>query len=38
MKAGGKQSLFFNPEDVGDMFLQNVGWLSMHYMVLYHRK
>jgi hypothetical protein len=21
--------LFFNPEDEGDMFLRNVGWLSM---------
>jgi hypothetical protein len=28
VKAGGKQSLlglFFDPEDVGDMFLRNVG-------------
>jgi hypothetical protein len=23
--------LFFDPEDGGNMFLQNVGWLSMDY-------
>jgi hypothetical protein len=23
--------LFFDPEDGGDLFLQNVGWLSMVY-------
>jgi hypothetical protein len=27
--------LFFGPEDEGDIFLRNVGWLSMAYMVLY---
>jgi hypothetical protein len=28
-------SLFFNPEDGDDTFLQNVSWLSMDYTVLY---
>jgi hypothetical protein len=27
--------LLFDPEDGGDMFLQNTGWLSTNYMVLY---
>jgi hypothetical protein len=31
-------SLFFNPEDVGNMFLQNVGWRSTDYMALYPRR
>jgi hypothetical protein len=31
-------ALFFNPEDGDDMFLQNVGWLSTAYMVLYPRR
>jgi hypothetical protein len=35
IKAGGKQSLFFDHEDVGEMFLQNVSWPSTHYTVLY---
>jgi hypothetical protein len=30
--------LFFDPEDGGDMFLQNVGLLSMEYTVLYSRR
>jgi hypothetical protein len=36
-EAGSKQSLlrFFDPEDGGNMFLQNAGWLSMDYMALY---
>jgi hypothetical protein len=25
MKAGGKQNLFFDPEDGGDIFLRNIG-------------
>jgi hypothetical protein len=29
--------LLFNPEDGGDMFLQNVGWLSIGYILLYPR-
>jgi hypothetical protein len=29
---------FFNPEDGSDIFLGNVGWLSMVYMVLYPRR
>jgi hypothetical protein len=28
-RAGILLSFFFNPEAGGDMFLQNVGWLSM---------
>jgi hypothetical protein len=28
----------FDPEDGGDMFLRNVGWLSTDYMTLYPRK
>jgi hypothetical protein len=31
-------SLFFNPEDRGNIFLQNAGWLSMDCMALYPRK
>jgi hypothetical protein len=27
--------LFFNPEDGGDMFLRNVGWLSTDYTARY---
>jgi hypothetical protein len=30
--------LFFSHEDVGDMFLRNVDWLSTDYMVLYPRR
>jgi hypothetical protein len=29
--------LVFNPEDGGDTFLQNSGWLSTDYMALYPR-
>jgi hypothetical protein len=28
----------FGPEDGGDMFLRNVGWLSTDYMALYPRR
>jgi hypothetical protein len=28
----------FDPEDRGVMFLQNTGWLSTNYMVLYPKK
>jgi hypothetical protein len=27
--------LFFDPEDGGDIFLRNVGWLSTDYIALY---
>jgi hypothetical protein len=27
-----------DPEDGGDMFLQNVSWLSMEYMALHPRR
>jgi hypothetical protein len=30
--------LFFYPEDGGDMFLRNVGWLSTDYTALYPRR
>jgi hypothetical protein len=36
--AGFLSGLFFNPEDGGDMFLRNVGWLSTEYMALYPRR
>jgi hypothetical protein len=29
LHAGCLPGLFFEPEDGGDMFLRNVGWLSM---------
>jgi hypothetical protein len=29
--------LLFNPEDGGYLILQNVGWLSPHYIALYSR-
>jgi hypothetical protein len=35
--AGFLLGLFFDPEDRGDMFLRNVGWLSTDYTALYHR-
>jgi hypothetical protein len=31
-------SLFFDPEDGDDTFLQNAGWLSSDYMALYPRR
>jgi hypothetical protein len=31
-------SLFFDPEDGGDKFLRNVGWLSTEYTALYPRR
>jgi hypothetical protein len=30
--------LFFDPEDSGDMFLQNVGGISTNYTVVYPRR
>jgi hypothetical protein len=30
--------LYFGPEDWGDMFLRNAGWLSTNYMALNHRR
>jgi hypothetical protein len=30
--------LLFKPEDGGNMFLWNVGWLSADYMLLYFRR
>jgi hypothetical protein len=30
--------LFFDPEDGGDMFHQNIGWLSTDYTALYTRR
>jgi hypothetical protein len=37
LRSGFLASLHFGPEDGGDMFLQNVGWLSADYMVQYRR-
>jgi hypothetical protein len=37
-RSGFLLGLFFNPEDGGDMFLQNISWLSMVYVVLYIRR
>jgi hypothetical protein len=37
-EAGSKLGLFSDPEDGGDMFLQNVSGLSMDYVVLYPRR
>jgi hypothetical protein len=36
--AGFPLVLFLDPEEGGEMFLRNVGWLSMHYTTLYHRR
>jgi hypothetical protein len=30
--------LFFDPEDGGDIFLRNVGWVSAVYTALYQRR
>jgi hypothetical protein len=37
VRAGGSAllGLFFEPEDGGDMFLQNIDWLSVDYAALY---
>jgi hypothetical protein len=31
-------SLFFDPEDEGDMLLQNIGWISGDYIALRPRR
>jgi hypothetical protein len=36
--AGFLLCLFFDPEDGGDMFLRNAGWLSTDYTALYPRR
>jgi hypothetical protein len=38
LQAGFLFVLFFNPEDIGDIFLWNVVWLSADYTVLYPRR
>jgi hypothetical protein len=38
VKAGGKQSFFFDPEDGSDMFSLNVGCLSMDYKFVISKK
>jgi hypothetical protein len=35
--AGFLLGLFFDPEDVSNMFLQNIGLLSADYMLLHYR-
>jgi hypothetical protein len=37
-EADSKQSLFFDPENEGDMSNRNVGWISTGYTVLYPRR
>jgi hypothetical protein len=37
-EAGHKQSLFFDPEGGGEMFLGNVGWLSTDCTAFYPRR
>jgi hypothetical protein len=36
--AGILLRLFFDPEDGGDIFLRNIGWLSADYTTLYPRR
>jgi hypothetical protein len=38
LHAGFLHGIFFDPKDGGDMFLQNVNWLSKHYTLLYPRR
>jgi hypothetical protein len=38
LHAGFLLSLFFDHEDVGDMFRRNFGWLSKGYTVTYPRR
>jgi hypothetical protein len=38
LHAGFLLGLLYSPEDEGNMFLQNIGWLSMDYMALYPRR
>jgi hypothetical protein len=40
-EVGGKQTfhdLFYNLKDGGNIFLENVGWLSVNYTALYPRR
>jgi hypothetical protein len=36
--VGSLLVLFFDPEDWGDMFRRNVGWLSKDYTAIYPRR
>jgi hypothetical protein len=38
LQAGLCMGLFCNPKDRDDMFLQNIKWLSMDYIVLHPRR
>jgi hypothetical protein len=37
LHAGFLLGILFNPEDGGDMFFRNVGWLSTDYIAIYPR-
>jgi hypothetical protein len=38
LHAGFLLDLLFSPEDGADMFVQNTGWLSPGYIILYPRR
>jgi hypothetical protein len=38
LRSGILVCLLFNPEDGGNIFLRNVGWLPSDYTALYSRK
>jgi hypothetical protein len=38
LRAGFLLGLLFSPDNGGDLFLRNVGWLSTDYMALHPRR